>query len=157
MKLTALSKRDAIMKATDLMIKDLVLYKNNPIQIAEIITTWDSVNGRWFNSELEDDIDISELRPIPLTSKILLKNGFGKGKDKNGCTIYQYSVYAGDGYSIITVIDYDSSVGEWGIEVTSYDKFRDTTKKVVLERDFYKIHDLQHAMCLCGLTKEIEL
>lgn len=92
-----------------------------------------------------------------ITEDVLLKNGFGKGHDKNGYTIYQRSVYAGDGYSIVTVIDYDSSVGEWGIEVTTYDKFSDTTKKVTLGRDFYKIHDLQHAMRMCGIIKEIEL
>ena len=142
--------------AEKLQIGDWVKYTNPPyIQVASITKKKIGYHIKPNESRMHY-VRLCEVEPIPITAELLEKNGFSERTDVNGYTIYQHSVYAGDGYCIIGVRDYDSSVGEWGIEVITYDKFRDAGQKVALERDFYNVHHLQHVLRLCGINKTIE-
>lgn len=98
-----------------------------------------------FGSGLSAEIDRCE--PIPITKEILEKNGF-----------------KGDGYAILildeqTYLDYYyyehrlrkhwCGVDEW----ENHSKVNDITFKC----NCYYVHELQHALRLCGIEKEIEL
>lgn len=92
---------------------------------------------------------------IPLTPEILEKNGFGKGLDEDNTECYRYYSSAADGYIKITL--YDGGDGDWSIEIINYEKFDDN--EIVYKNDFIflKVHQLQHALRLCGIKKEIKL
>ena len=95
------------------------------------------------------------LEPIPLTTEILEKNGFEKVFDKNGTECYRYYNSAGDGYIKISL--YNGGDGDWSIEIINYKKFDDN--EIVYNNNFIflKVHQLQHALRLCGIEKEIVL
>lgn len=84
------------MKATELMIGDLVRWNYNIEKIREIIDYGKGqyiINGEWKVGEDCDDIceegmSLYDLEPIPLTPEILEKNGFGRSN-----TIYFHTAY----------------------------------------------------------------
>lgn len=88
------------------------------------------------------------LRPIPLTPEILKKNGFTQCepqgydlyiKDKEGAGLYRI-FWQGESYNYyLEIAAYAYPSGE----------FNNTNIKYV--------HQLQHALRLCGIEKEIEL
>ena len=91
------------------------------------------------------------IEPIPLTAKILENNGFKRWKNDNPCLIYEFKqseecisvcVYFPKGYNTRYYKNWASvSNNENNIEhcVCEY------------------VHELQHALKLCGIEKEIEL
>lgn len=97
----------------------------------------------------------TEYSGIPLTPEILEKNGFGKGLDEDNIECYRYYSSAADGYIKITL--YDGYEGDWGIEIINYEKF--DGNEIVYKNNFIflKVHQLQHALKLCGIKKEIKL
>ena len=124
------------MKATDLMLNDLVLYRGD---VAKVIAI--TANGEV--SLLVDGhivarfVYAEELSPIPLTAKILDKNGFHynnpddlpiwDGWEQYGLLLYQ----SGKGYAI-----------NCGTNVAM---------------EINAVNDLQHFLKLCGIEKEITL
>lgn len=79
---------------------------------------------------------IESLSPIPLTTDILEKNGFVESHI-NECFSLRYTlIYDGIGFSL----KYVRSVFQW-----------------LGPLDFKYVHELQHALKLCGIKKEIEL
>lgn len=96
---------------------------------------------------------IKDVEPIPLTPEILEKNGFEKVFDEDGTECYRYYNSAGDGYIKISL--YDGGDGDWSIEIINYEKFDDN--EIVYNNNFIflKVHQLQHALRLCGIEKEI--
>lgn len=118
------------MKANELMIGDWVLdtYTNKPMRM-EVISR-----------------DMGEgLEPIPLTPEILEKNGF---KPDVPGDAYKYS-YQIDSVSIVEC--YANAVGEG--RHRGVISFGDTRLRITL----VFVHELQHALRLCGIDKEIEL
>lgn len=101
------------------------------------------------------------LEPIPLTPEILEKNGFGIEKTCSCATVYWWGekvdgkIYCNrtveisfyptpiNGVDILTRIETSS---RWGDGV---DKIHSC--------DINYVHDLQHALRLCGIDKQIEL
>ena len=79
--------------------------------------------------------EYNEVEPIPLTIEILVKNGFTSRKD---------------GYDI-------------GIPLLYWDKYRTAVcgwthcDDIIEVFDCRYVHQLQHALKLCGIDKEIEL
>lgn len=96
------------------------------------------------------------IHPIPLTPEILKKNGFEKvlRTPDNGETCYKYYKLAGDGYT--NVLLEDGEDGSWDIEIINYEKYGNEIY-YKNEFTFLKVHELQHALKLCGIKKEIEL
>ena len=122
------------LRSIDLMIGDWVVYRGdaeytNPVRIEGMdILTCELI------TEDREDVGFDGIEPIPLTAEILEKNGFVynaipfvDGWEQFGLTLYR----GGNGYRI-----------DCGINVS-------------LIIDY--VHELQHALRLCGIEKEIEL
>lgn len=120
------------MKAADLMIGDWVVKPSGHIRTmgrAEF-----SNNDAWFE----------DIKPIPLTARILEKNGLEKTLiDEEYC----YSLFTMD-YVIVIRTNRD---GYW-----KYDSMREIGRGVVIQRKFDYVHELQHALRLCGLDELAE-
>ena len=129
------------MKTNELMIGNLIRLKNEYyempkgtiMRVVEVFT--DSVFCQDINIEFEAlEVPDYLLEPIPLTPEILKKNGFvysflpfEQSWQQFGLSLY----HGGDGYRI--------NCGENVAMIVDY------------------VHQLQHALCLCGIEKEIEL
>ena len=66
------------MEAKELMIGDWGLYKDEPIMVWEIDEYYDRINTEPDGYNSIRCIEISDIKPIPLTDEILGKNGFVK-------------------------------------------------------------------------------
>lgn len=121
------------MKATELMIGDWVLCPDNMQRQVRYLQVRPSVIGIGGSS-----YDKNEIQPIPLTPEILEKNGFRKKS-------YIEVVGGLDTYYL-------------GEEIGSFRIHR-------LQKGYYQfglakinfVHQLQHALRLCGIDKEIKV
>ena len=126
------------MKANELMIGDWVLCDGKPYQIAEI--------GGMVCLDYEKELfaALEDIKPITLTPEILEKNGFTideisglrfrEEKEVKG-TIYE--IYWDDGYLEIMSCTY--KIGEYN------------------KSEIQFVHQLQHALRLCGIDADIAI
>lgn len=139
------------MKATDLMIGDWVNlnfdvdYKTGksiyaPVQITGINKDGTiDVNCTFDKSEsMQDGWDLKLIEPIPLTREILEKNGFEKSQGEK-FTWFICNVAAFD----IRIVSEKNNL--YDIKIAEY------------PRPIKYVHELQHALKLCGIEKEIIL
>jgi len=142
-----------MIRANELMVGDWVMLYDKPRKV-EII--YDS--NRVQTDCIEEDCEAVE--PIPLTPEILEKNGFVEknyiaetlgyeifGYEENLCGVsyddeddWWFSTFVQ-----YTICDYDGSPEDWGF----CEKARIPNIKYV--------HELQHALRLCGIDIEIKL
>lgn len=132
------------MKATDLMIGDWVCYDGDenhecPVRIDAINTEEAGVEG--------DYNDIWE--PIPLTAEMLDKNGFERRKETR---VDCYDLRQ-DKASVYLEIK-DRIEHEW---LCVIGRHYPTSWRCRLELRVHEVHELQHALRLCGIDKEIVL
>lgn len=138
------------MKATDLMLGDyLSCWAGHPTKVVSIEYDYNEVNYIVWCREPNDLLSVrfmlDEIEPIPLTPEILEKNGF-ETKDN---IEYVWKNIAEPFYSIIR---YFKSVQK--VEVTfSEDGIRENQVRIKCQY----VHELQHALKLCGINKEIVL
>lgn len=131
------------MKANELMLGDWVVYRGDTEYTSPVrIEGMDILIGALITED-RDDVGFDGIEPIPLTAEILEKNGFRHGdgiekrwynmkiEDKK-VTLYQSNTF----YSL--KID----EGIWPKLNNIYIHF---------------VHQLQNALRLCGIEKEIEL
>ncbi len=119
------------MKANELMIGDWVLVDNTPIQVKQVYQYG-------IISDLgEGDEEIECFKPIPITPEILEKNGFTR-YGKVYANLQQWVGKFGDKRKALTQ---DTRTGELA------------TNDVWIKY----VHELQHALKLCGIEKTIEL
>lgn len=136
------------MKAEELMIDDWV-YNHESNQYQRVWQLdYDNVVLDGYYS-----YDYNDIEPIPLTPEILEKNGF-KMKQKEGESNYEY-VAAGGNYIIVFLFFRETIYGistvmdcELGFS-GGLDRIHKCNVKYV--------HELQHALRLCGIKKEIVL
>ena len=122
------------MKATELMIGDWIQVPPSGIRKMKITQL------------CEDWGDIDDIEPVPVTPEILEKNGFKDiGDDTWQLEEKPYWFWV-DFYNHEYGCEFDSSTCE----------NEDTERRLKLYGDLY-VHQLQHAMKLCGIEKEIEL
>lgn len=130
------------MRAGELMIGDYVIRKNVPKEIL-IVDTIDSIRGIVYLDL--DGLGITEklenIEPIPLTQKILERNGFVKSK--NGELTLELDNVLG-AIEIVLVSSYDEAYYWWMVN----NELITTIKS---------IHELQHVLRLCRINKEIKL
>lgn len=150
------------MKANELMIGDIVTFQSSldeaaiPIRV-EIVGIGYQDKGeeneclvRIDNDEACDIIDIEdEVVGIPITPEILEKNGFEKrevrilaGSKTHYCIV--------DDYFELAINEYTDSI--WEVEYTNIEAHFPLIRNLV-----GYVHELQHALRLCGIDKEIEL
>ena len=119
------------MKANELMIGDWVLDGNHIAQV--VLLTCDGIIGTTFN----ESSNIEVVEPILLTPEILEKNGFKLDKE--------------DGWWWLTPKIGITFWEEGDIEL----EFENKHSSVDIHIKY--LHQLQHALRLCGIEKEIEL
>lgn len=136
------------MKATELMIGDWVLYDGEPNIITEVS---EIIHGEATVCFVGNNYmaDMDEIEPIPLTQEILEKNGFTKSTPPPGIHAKCYEL--------------DNKKYKYNLTIADYNKY----KRLLLNVDSEDsecfnikcdyVHELQHALRLCRIKKEIEL
>lgn len=120
------------MKATDLMIGDWVSYKGIVNRIAPAD----------FGIYEEHSVWRENLEPIPLTAEILERNGWKKWR------VY-FRLLVGDGDMFLEYYPHEQRLEE--IYIGKERKF-----EIVFRAKAIKyVHELQHALRLCGVDREI--
>lgn len=128
------------MKANELMIGDWYAFRGHPYKC-----TASDIASIAECEEKGAQTDISE---IPITSEILEKNGFEKRKD---CDPYIY-------YFLKEKDNYISLSKEWdSITRTIYWSLSVGNHITDANLSINYIHELQHAIRLCGIEKDIVL
>ena len=129
------------MKVNELMIGDWVLFEpikndSTPKRVGGIDGSMVSINCLWEA--------FHHIRPIPLTEEIIKKNGFVNDFYEDE-SVADYHVIRHEGYSFNTEIALITWCNGNVIISTDFDG------KVSKEIQF--VHELQHALRLCGLNE----
>lgn len=124
------------MKAEELMIGDWVHYRGTNIQVTSLYDKGGSNEIGWSDKE-RVWVNADNVEPIPLTAEILEKNGFIKSEEDQ-------ILMGGIGFAIIY----------GGYKRLEEDKFLKYGDNIYPTR---YVHQLQHALRLCGINKEIVL
>lgn len=146
------------MKAKELMIGDWVRidepdkYAGATGQIQSLMYHQED-DAAYFNVFIQGkfgyvsrDVCSDDIRPIPLTTEILEKNGFGNiGDDTYQLEEKPYWFWV-DFFNHQYGCEYDTSTYE----------YEDDEHRLKLY-GIPSVHELQHALRLCGIEKEIEL
>lgn len=132
------------MKANELMIGDWVynIHNRQNEQVEEI-------GSGLVMLSYNDLYEYDEIEPIPLTHEILEKNGFTKSTPPPGIHAKCYEL--------------DNKKDRYNLTIADYNKY----KRLLLNVDSEDsecfnikcdyVHELQHALRLCKIEKEIEL
>ena len=134
------------MTANELMIGDWVAYNGdvdyiNPIKIEGM----DIATGMCITSD-RDDVGFDGVDPIPLTAEILEKNGF------NCEEIIQPHWISEDGRILLRNDEsLINSNNKWSVHVDNEDM------QTIGYFELTYVHQLQHALRLCNIEKEIEI
>ena len=127
------------MKATELMIGDKVMVK----VLSQIPDTY--VLHTWTANDYSRDFKV---KPIPLTHEILEKNGWIQCKYETCKSLYEYKGL----HLRHTMIK--RSNGRWVANVDGIvEKFSDEYMHSFLRINVFYVHELQHALHLCGLNE----
>lgn len=135
------------MNTDELMIGDWVLYNDKTIQVEEIVTG--GINPEWLCGMMEYIIQEEDLKPIPLTNEILEKNGMHlfNRKTRNLMEDCNHSdCFKEDEDNILELSLNNNGTIRWSINGDEY---------TIIPLDY--VHQLQHALRLCGINKEIIL
>lgn len=125
------------MEAKDLMVGDLVYnHRNWACPIVEIHKDSAVVIARHYG---EEKFELKDLRPIPLTQEILEKNGWVKN-------LYSAESYDNEELECLSLWVGEDGKNKWWWHVG-----------VELVTPINYVHELQHALRLCEIEKEIEL
>lgn len=122
------------------------------IKISDLsIGDWVEIDGAatkvWYLSEDSEinDTTYDWVKPIPITPEILEKNGFEEGKRYDGLDVRVFS----NGNISVSIPQY----AKWN-RVRVYD---DEGLYELSSAIIYYVHQLQHALRLAGVEKEIEV
>jgi hypothetical protein len=127
-----------MLKATELQIGDWVQLPDSAGRVVSI-----AKNGIYFESELGEGVcSFDHLQSVPITPKILEKNGFKKYGDTGWWLEEDY---------------YDVHVYEWsdGVWVSRYEITEINCPHEQATMSY--VHELQQFLRLCGIEKKIEL
>ena len=129
----------ATLKISDLSVGDWVRYRDREWEVCSIYQFTEEVGLFRKDSQICESIE--DIESIPITAEILEKNGFVK----NG----EYNEWSTGNWEDIPFIGISLSRPSMRIKNLGTDIFLDN--KVVY------VHDLQHALRLAGVDKEINL
>ena len=141
------------MKAEELMIGDWVYNKHHKKNIKitpfDFFTHGHLPSGRQYFIGEPELVSGKDLEPIPLTPEILEKNGLNKCheegwslfkyKDDDNKKMALYQIYWYKEEPFLEIASYTSDFGEFGRPGIKY------------------VHELQHALRLCGITLNIKV
>lgn len=137
------------MKASDLQIGDYIKF-NGDIYIIEELSAkgWvHLINKDKIRLSLPSDYILDYIEPIPLTQKILERNGFKESK--YGEMILDEELDTSEIYLVFEIYlvlepNYDDTYYWWKVNNELITKIK-------------SVHELQHALRLCGINKEIDI
>lgn len=141
------------MEANELMIGDWVLFEGTPATVRGVEIYCSDL---YVQTNLTDAWYMSNFEPIPLTPEILEKNGFDvvRGNRIMGLQVSdRCTLRIGDGMKEMRVEMQDWGETEerkWFIEIRNLGS-------IILQLYIGYIHELQHALRLCRIEKEIVL
>lgn len=144
------------LKISDLSVGDWVSCEDVYCKVGYILP--DGIIGttcRNYRDGYEDPL--TNLHPIPITAEILEKNGFTRCSDE--FNIYEYTTLLGKMLRTTQVfLATPRSINVFVHDTTIERGFyhREKTSVSILRDELY-VHDLQHAIRLVGLEKEINL
>lgn len=132
------------MKASDLMIRDWICADGTNVKISSV-----DIHCVGYAIERNGTIHLrasgsDNLTPIPLTAEILKKNGF-KEKEKEDSFIYHKGKEKTFQYIYISLENNEAL-----LEIIT------GNFTVILEPCQLYVHELQHALRVCGLNKEAD-
>lgn len=143
------------MKANELMIGDWVNLNYWDGKFVQQINgiSYNSWRGEgyqdWVDTEIDDEASIGSIEPIPLTAEILEKNGW---EAFNGTyNIVRYRIITKVMALIIEPMKVESILGERWFWL-SVNKI-DGEVRPNMNYPFCYVHELQHALRLCGLNE----
>ena len=149
---------DEGMKANELMIGDWVWYNNQPHQIRQVGIFGENRDGDDYPAVCVGKpngvgliLERNEIEPIPLTLEILEKNGFVANKH-----IYPYPYYE-------YINKEDKLKVGFAFPQGNRTSYKDPWVYIDSERVFVEhlpcmfVHQLQHALRICGITLNIEV
>jgi len=140
------------MNVKELQIGDYVNYRGQIIKVTSLYDKGGSNEVGWSDKE-EVWVNADNVKPIPLTQEILEKNGFTEGEYKNYCGyVFYLSV---DGFRKIGLTMSYKNNFLWCERIKQNFPNSIGDKYVIQHLDY--VHELQHALRLCGIEKEIEL
>lgn len=130
------------MKSNELMIGDWVLFNGNSKKVTSLLVTDLGIDQIYVFGKSCQVATINEyIEPIPLTAEILEKNGWKYENYANE--------YSTEGEEYFVYEDFDIYINNDGkFQITSMDTIN-------INLDY--VHQLQHALKLCGINKTIEL
>lgn len=140
------------MKANKLMIGDWVIRGNiteEPMRITDICA---SKNNVYLDlSGIPILVKIDKINPIPITPEILEKIGFKNVSDHTlkGCDTYELSFGRDNDQKIIY------KLGDYFAYEYYDDRWHRLFETQICHR--WCVHNLQHALKLCGIEKEVVL
>lgn len=140
------------------MIGDLVSYNGTPIKVENI--HGDCINYSPDIPYVQEEffIDIADVKPIPLTAEILEKNGFKKYEEDyhneyvcekcDETSYYEVVICWKDSYDngaldAFNHVQWDEG---WKLDIVSEGSYNKGWCKTIY------LHELQHALRLCGLS-----
>lgn len=128
----------------DLMVGDYVTHKyyyDRPVKIKYFVGSKAKTENETF--------EISTLKAVPITEEFLIKNGFEYDYDVDECVA--------DGGQFITLKGYVYEEDGVLIDYCNGDVKVVTDFNGEVTKRMSYIHELQHAMRLCNINKEIKL
>ena len=135
------------MKTTDLMIGDWVMYGDEELQVLAM----DDI-AVYANKQRHGWIGYENLEPILLTDEILKKNGFELvGVGDNGPATPKANINRYEKWECKTIFQTFYLYYDRRSEYYSLNAFSNHINDIIY------VHELQHAMRVCGIKKEIEL
>lgn len=150
------------MKVNELQIGDYVNYRGQIIKVTSLYDKGGSNEVGWSDKE-SVWVNASNVEPIPLTADILEKNGFIKDADEDDRVVDVYHLLVPTGFEInsytIQIRLYREPISGVNTLVKCWGwipPYNGGLNDIHLCSANY-VHQLQHAMRLCGIDKEIEL
>ena len=134
------------MKVSEIQIGDYVNYRGQIIKVTSLYDKGGSNEVGWSDKE-SVWVNADNVEPIPLTPEILEKNGFVTNDEQGNWKGYRiYSLFNTNKSCIFMLKLYEKdSIVEISLDMSPY--------YIV----FKFVHQLQHALRLCGIEKEIIL
>ena len=139
------------MKAEELMVGDWVVYDGDTEYDAPIKIEGMDISINSLITSDREDVGFDGVQPIPITREILEKNGFKK------LDFYHFQI--GDRRLVLDADGRWDGPLSWHWVVT---EMGTNAKGQLVVLDYYVatinyVHELQHALRLCGIDKEIKL
>ena len=113
------------------------------------------LTGQFVHVQKSDNVDgdVEDVRPIPLTTKILKKNNFSRLRVAN---IDEWRFLCGNVLISLSTTERDKDIGGFHLTIC-VDGGDNQDLAFALDMRCFYVHELQHAMRLANIEKEVVL